>query len=1065
MKKIIKGFSAFIFFVIISTGLCVYADDLSEETLKVGFFANNGYHEIDENERYSGYGYELIEKMRVYHNWNVEYIGYDCTISEMFEMLDNGEIDILSGINHNELRDQKYLFSDQKDGICSTVIRGRIGNNSIVPGDFDTYNGKKYGLLRGDYSAKSFMIFAEENHFEYEAVYFDYPLDAEKALFEEESIDCIVSSSYLALEKESVLIDSFDESNTYIVARRSDKKLMQDINETLLLLNKFEPDVFVNLQRKYFGNVDESAFVYNDEEKSIIEKYKGKTLKGIIFDSSKPYVYYKDSELLGILPRLLKLIFAKTGINVDIDVVYSEEEYLDSIISSEYAFAFDSNPDYYIADSFGYRITPSYMSSPMIKAYNTSREPVSGKAGLIATYNYSQITLPKEYSSFEISFYNSYDELYKHLVNHDIDVAFLSSYSFNYLYDASDGVNFTEIPGLLQSFCIGIVNEEYFELLPIFSKAVNLVSGSEIDNIILDEITKSKRADNLISYVSNDTTAIFVVFILFFAIILTLSFLIIRNLATQKEQKLNQELEAYFQAIVSSSLFSMEISYSNNNYSYFMYIKPEGSDIYKKISFNDEDFNEFFSRVHPDDYVSAAELFSFDNLSKIINEDYKDYREIRLLQDSAYSYISLSAQKVFLNSNSVKRILIIARDINNAKENEKEQRNTLMAALDTAKNYSESKSRFLSNMSHDIRTPLNAIVGMTTLARLNIDNRDEVNECLDTISKSSDHLLNLVNEILDISKIENGKISFNRTRVSIIEIFKNSVSMLSTKASEKNIKLIYDNINVKNKMIVTDATRLEQIFGNIINNAVKYTGEGGEVSISLNEEDSGKEGIFFYKFIVKDNGCGMSPEMIDNIFKPFERSKNVTNIEGVGLGMSITKSIVDAMGGIIEIDSKEGIGTTMTVSLTFSDDSAVKETPDKKVKEITKNCVGKNALIVEDVEINAIFAQAIAEMKGFKVRIAGNGKEAVEILENSEDMYYSLVLMDVQMPVMNGYEATEAIRSSSRDYLKNIPILAMSANTFPEDILRSKNAGMNDHISKPVDINVFSSLVDKYVKD
>ena len=149
----------------------------------------------------------------------------------------------------------------------------------------------------------------------------------------------------------------------------------------------------------------------------------------------------------------------------------------------------------------------------------------------------------------------------------------------------------------------------------------------------------------------------------------------------------------------------------------------------------------------------------------------------------------------------------------------------------------------------------------------------------------------------------------------------------------------------------------------------------------------------------------------------------------------------------------------------MNDNLNASSTPEKKVKEITKNCVGKNALIVEDVEINAIFAQAIAEMKGFKVRIAGNGKEAVEILENSEDMYYSLVLMDVQMPVMNGYEATEAIRSSSRDYLKNIPILAMSANTFPEDILRSKNAGMNDHISKPVDINVFSSLVDKYVKD
>ena len=394
----------------------------------------------------------------------------------------------------------------------------------------------------------------------------------------------------------------------------------------------------------------------------------------------------------------------------------------------------------------------------------------------------------------------------------------------------------------------------------------------------------------------------------------------------------------------------------------------------------------------------------------------------------------------------------------------KKAKNITTEALQTAENANKAKTDFLSNMSHDIRTPMNAIIGMTSLIRHDAGNKAKVIEYADKIDISSQHLLGIINDVLDMSKIEAGKTVFKYTDFSILDFITELNTIFHSQIDEKNQTLTIIKENIRHEWVNGDQVHLMQIFSNLVSNAVKYTQEGGKIQFLVEECETKSSVYAKYRFLVSDNGMGMSADFKDTIFDAFTRAESsMTNkIQGTGLGMAIAKNLVEAMGGTIDVESELGQGSCFEVliDLRIAEDRFVSSAEQAEKDEPAGNVLkGMRFLCAEDNELNAEILMELLKIEGAECTICENGKRVLEAFEQSAPGDYDMILMDVQMPVMNGYEATKAIRRSSHELAKTIPIIAMTANAFSEDIQHSLAAGMNAHVSKPVEMKVLEKTI------
>ena len=385
-------------------------------------------------------------------------------------------------------------------------------------------------------------------------------------------------------------------------------------------------------------------------------------------------------------------------------------------------------------------------------------------------------------------------------------------------------------------------------------------------------------------------------------------------------------------------------------------------------------------------------------------------------------------------------------------------------ALQTAENANKAKTDFLSNMSHDIRTPMNAIIGMTSLIRHDAGNKAKVIEYADKIDISSQHLLGIINDVLDMSKIEAGKTVFKYTDFSILDFITELNTIFHSQIDEKNQTLTIIKENIRHEWVNGDKVHLMQIFSNLVSNAVKYTQKGGKIQFLVEECETKSSVYAKYRFLVSDNGMGMSADFKDTIFDAFTRAESsMTNkIQGTGLGMAITKNLVEAMGGTIDVESELGQGSCFEVliDLRIAEGRKVVLTAQEEIDEPDSNTLkGMRFLCAEDNELNAEILMELLKIEGAECIICENGERVLEAFEQSAPGDYDMILMDVQMPVMNGYDATRAIRRSTHELAKTIPIIAMTANAFSEDIQYSLAAGMNAHISKPVDMKTLEKTI------
>lgn len=906
----------------------VVASD-SCETVRVGFFAFEGYHMMDENGNRSGYGYDFLRMAARYLNLDFEYVGYDRSWDDMQEMLANGEIDLLTSVQKTPEREQVFDFS-KPIGTSSAMLTVRSDNASVIEQDYDTYEGLKVGLLRENSRNEDFKEFAQEKGFTYHAVYFDMESEIKEAL-QNGTIDATMTSSLRSIHDERV-VEKFATRDFYVVVKKGNTHLLDQINYAIDQMNLAEGDWKDELNYQYYGQTESKTLVFSVHEQAIIDQYVSgeKTLTVTCNTDRDPYSYVENGELKGIIPDLFAELMDYAGIPYQVVIPKDREEYEKWQQDGSVDIFMDARATENEAETAHIAVTVPYMDMglAMIK-----RRGFDGDIKTLAVASYQgkagigESLLPDA----ERIFYKTRKEAINAVRKGDADATFV------YLYTAQ--------------------------------KYVNLDDRGTLTYTVLDEPTYPHRI----------------------------------CIMPTADHELAGILTKCIYAFPKSKLESLVLEYTT--------YKMRNVTVFTLIM------------LHPVKSIVISVL------------------GILLLMSLLFLLTKLRDRQ---------KMLVVEKKRSEEKE--------VLAKL--AKTANESKSRFLFNMSHDIRTPLNAVLGFTNLAKDSIGNDDKERDYLDKIQISGEHLLEIVNDVLEMSRVETGTIKLEETECCIKDVVEEVVVIISTESEKKRQKFLVDTSRMSYPYVWCDSLRLKEILANLLENAVKFTPEGGTIELTIIQQLDKNGAYVNLEIRVKDTGCGMTPSFLEKMFEPFEREKSATvsGLNGTGLGLAITKRYVDAMGGQIHARSTENVGTEFVVSLRQKlASNPKKEEPIKETSEVS--FYGKRILIVEDNDLNREIEVAILEDAGFLVEEAVDGKQAVDKVSASKDGYYDGVLMDIQMPVMDGYEATREIRKLKDPSLAKTPIIAVSANAFDEDKIASKEAGMDAHIEKPIQLDyLFETL-------
>ncbi len=1037
------------------------AETASAKVVRVGSFEDT-FNYVNEKGARKGYGYELLETLSGYTGWQFEYV--TCDWSDCFEKLKNGEIDIIGGISYTEDRTQEMLFSDEPMGVEKYYLYADLSRADISASDFKTLNGKKIGVLMGTEPEVMLAEWEEKYGLKTEHVNISNNEDVKQKLANHE-IDCFVSleESFWA-ERGISTITRVGESGIYYAINKNRPDIKEELDDAMRALDEAVPFYTADLYKRYFS-MDYTP-ILTGEEKAWLRKHGAIRMGFLASDSGVSTFDPATGEFTGVITDYIQFAADCLG-NQELEfqlVGYdSKEAELDALKSGEIDMIFhcDQNPN--LAEEYHFACTNTTWTSNLMAVTNKQH---------FNENNVNRIAVPQNKLSLKkyLAFYYPQWEIV------DCDTQ----------EDAARLVK----DGQADCFVTGISSENKY------SKKYSFYSVPLVNPV------RSCFAVN-----SGNRSLLSI---------------------------LNKTIKAMPVNMLAGALAMYKSSA-------------------RKVTLSDFIKDNFFKVMLISSIAVAVVLLTI----------------LMLLQKARKA--EAAARKAASDTQEL-----------NAK---------LQVAVEKAESANRAKSTFLSNMSHDIRTPMNAIIGFTTLALSNIDDTDRVKDYLGKTLASSNHLLSLINDVLDMSRIESGKIHLEEVEVNLSDVLHDLKTIVSGQIYAKQLELYMDAMDVTDEDVYCDKTRLNQILLNLLSNAIKFTPAGGTVSVRVRQLAGQVRGCGQYEFRIKDNGIGMSPEFAKKIFEPFERERTstVSRIQGTGLGMAITKNIVDMMGGTIEVQTAQGKGTEFTVcvpmraqteqrpvekiteleglkALVVDDDfntcdsvtkmlvkvgmraewtlsgkeavlrarqsiemsdvyhayiidwrlpdmngievtrqirSLHDDTPiiiltaydwsdievEAKAAGVTAFCAkpmfmsdlretlmsalgqkpadavqrllpeknadfkGKHILLVEDNELNREIAQEILREYGFLVDSAENGAVAVEKVSTAAPGSYDLVLMDVQMPIMDGYTATRKIRALDDPARAKLPILAMTANAFDEDRRNALESGMNGFLSKPIVID------------
>ena len=1034
------------------------AETASAKVVRVGSFEDT-FNYVNEKGARKGYGYELLETLSGYTGWQFEYV--TCDWSDCFEKLKNGEIDIIGGISYTEDRTQEMLFSDEPMGVEKYYLYADLSRADISASDFKTLNGKKIGVLMGTEPEVMLTEWEEKYDLKTEHVNISNNEDVKQKLANHE-IDCFVSleESFWA-ERGISTITRVGESGIYYAINKNRPDIKEELDDAMRALDEAVPFYTADLYKRYFS-MDYTP-ILTGEEKAWLRKHGAIRMGFLASDSGVSTFDPATGEFTGVITDYIQFAADCLG-NQELEfqlVGYdSKEAELDALKSGEIDMIFhcDQNPN--LAEEYHFACTNTTWTSNLMAVTNKQH---------FNENNVNRIAVPQNKLSLKkyLAFYYPQWEIV------DCDTQ----------EDAARLVK----DGQADCFVTGISSENKY------SKKYSFYSVPLVNPV------RSCFAVN-----SGNRSLLSI---------------------------LNKTIKAMPVNMLAGALAMYKSSA-------------------RKVTLSDFIKDNFFKVMLISSIAVAVVLLTI----------------LMLLQKARKA--EAAARKAASDTQEL-----------NAK---------LQVAVEKAESANRAKSTFLSNMSHDIRTPMNAIIGFTTLALSNIDDTDRVKDYLGKTLASSNHLLSLINDVLDMSRIESGKIHLEEVEVNLSDVLHDLKTIVSGQIYAKQLELYMDAMDVTDEDVYCDKTRLNQILLNLLSNAIKFTPAGGTVSVRVRQLAGKVRGCGQYEFRIKDNGIGMSQEFAQKIFEPFERERTstVSRIQGTGLGMAITKNIVDMMGGTIEVQTAQGKGTEFTVcvpmraqteqrpvekiteleglkALVVDDDfntcdsvtkmlvkvgmraewtlsgkeavlrarqsiemsdvyhayiidwrlpdmngievtrqirSLHDDTPiiiltaydwsdievEAKAAGVTAFCAkpmfmsdlretlmsalgqkpadavqrllpeknadfkGKHILLVEDNALNREIAQEILREYGFLVDSAENGAVAVEKVSTAAPGSYDLVLMDVQMPIMDGYTATRKIRALDDPARAKLPILAMTANAFDEDRRNALESGMNGFLSKPI---------------
>ena len=1196
------------FFLILCDFISVNASDISvpdeaaNKRVRAGVFYFDGYHTMDEEGKLTGYGIEVLQMISQYSHLNFDYVGYDKSWNDMLDMLENGEIDLVTSARKNPEREETFAFS-YPIGRNSTILSVLADNTKYHSGDYGTYDGMRVGLLVGSSQNDTLVEFAKEKQFSYSTKVYENS-DQLVAALKDGSIDAILTSNLRKMENERTL-DTLETENFYVIVRKEDKELLEEIDYAIEQMDINGGDWSNSLFFKYYGTVYSSELVFTEREKAYIQDVlsgKKKITVTAIGDRA-PYSYVENGELKGIMPDYFAKVMELSGLPYEIVVPENRADYYRTANTNGVDIVIDRRISDLTTEENLYRgfNTDTYMTAGTAKV---TRSDFTGRIKTIAVANaQGEEPLEKEIiGDAKVLYYDTRDEALHAVLKGEADAAYV------YTYTAQMFVN-NDFTGSLQYSVENNIRFEFrmyvrencdHELVTILNKCLRHMPEDALNQLIAQYTSYTPQDLTFAQYMqANPETMVLVVLAIVLVLVIILA-LLFRARWKEKilhaSEESNRKLEDQLAIVEALSRDYLNVFAVNTGEDTAKIVKIDGyvtsgleKDSREKFSYTPLVQQYIKERVYSEDRQELLKALSIDKVTEKLNSDMEYMGSYRVLIDGTihnyqFTYVKVEGKR----SQEGFTVLAGFRNIDEIVREEQEQKQILAEALAQAQHANHAKTIFLNNMSHDIRTPMNAIIGFTSLAATHIDSRETVRNYLNKIMTSSKHLLNLINDVLDMSRIKSGKVTINEEEASLPEIMHDLKTIVQSDIKAKQLEFYIDTLDVTNETIICDKLRLNQVLLNILSNAMKYTRAGGTVSVRIIQTDSNPDGYASYQFRIKDNGIGMSEEFLKHLFEPFEREQTATvsGIQGTGLGLAITKNIIDMMNGTVEVQSEAGKGTEFIVSFRFrtvdqsqrtehleklmnqralivDDDvntcmsvskmlSSIGMNPDwttqgkeavvraefaieenkpysayiidwlmpdmngievvrriRKVigdaatiiiltaydwadieeeakeagvtafcskpiflselhqilvapytepaadteEESEKLLKGKKILLEEDNEINQEIAQEILGDAGLVIDIVSDGTEAVDTIKNVEAGTYDLILMDIQMPIMDGYEATRQIRALEDSERSSVPIVAMTANAFDEDRQKAMEVGMNGHVAKPIDIS------------
>ncbi len=1205
-------FALFACFLLISSNILpVAAEEASNNrTVKAGIFYFDGYHMKDSDGSYTGYGIELLNLISRYSHLNFVYTGYDKTWEEMLEMLERGEIDMVTSARKTKERAKAFAFSLPIER-NSTVLSIQAENTEIRSGDYSTYDGMTVGLLSGSSQNHSLPSFAEENGFTYHTREYDDPGQLEADL-QNGTIDAILTSTLRQAENEK-LLDTIEVDYFYAITRKDDQELLNEVNYAINQMNINEGDWANVLHYKYYGNSSISSDAFTQRELDYIRAAAAgeKHITVTSMPSRKPYSYVEDGELKGILPEFFDSLMQTAGLPYEKIVPEDEEEYrrlkensgVDVVIDWQQSASAEKN---YAGGGF---LTDAYMNTGTALL---TRKDFSGQVSSLAVTE-GQEGLPLEHERFknaQIQAYPTPEDTLQAVLDKETDAAFLRTYSAQFFVnnDRTNSLQFSIIDSEQVVFNIYIPGSSDHELITILNKCIHQAPDDVLSQLITKYTASTPENVTFVQYMAVHPEMVLLLSALIALAIGSALFFYLRSRWNKKLLRITehakQELEEQLAIVNALSRDYLNVYTLNMQSATIRIVKLDGYltpglDRKSKEEYPYAEVLQRYieNRVLEEDKDYLTQALSLEQIKEKLtaSPEYTGTYRVQIgeeIHDYQFAYVSYQA-----GGQTDHLALAGFRNIDEIVRKEQEQKEILKDALHMAQVANEAKTSFLSSVSHDIRTPMNAIIGFLTLMRGETDNPRMVLEYIKRIDAASKHLLSLINDVLDMNKIESGSTTLSISEMSMAEIIEEINTIIRPQAKAKNQSFDIFVPHLKYEHLMGDKMRINQILINLLSNAVKYTPENGAIQLRVEELPQVVDNYSRVRFTVSDNGLGMSEDYQKVIFEPFtrEETKLTRRIQGTGLGMPITKSLVDLMGGSIHVKSLLGGGSTFTVELELhiqekenddpefwsehkvskmivtDDDEEVcrgivkvmsqvgvvtdyatdgqtavrmmreqreagrpydlilldwkmptldgletarlirKNYSDKipillltaydwseieaeaieisidhfmpkpfflsTFKEAIRRVMGgheenkmvsqsdvvrnKHILVVDDGEINRLILVEILSTLGASCDEAENGQEALEIFERSQPGDYDLIFMDVQMPVMDGYTATRAIRSSSHPEAQTVPIIAITANAFVDDVRYSIDSGMDAHIAKPVEIDKLKSTVQR----